>query len=746
MAGSAVSTAVLWFAALAALAPSAGAAAAKLSEREAMYYRYLEFASRVKGGAITPHWMADGHSFWYEEATQSGKRFYKVDPEANTGALLLDMARLRAALRAIEPDRDWPTELVVEQLSLLSEDTVARLTSDSREYLLRLDTYAASKAPSAPPNPYAVPRKFFSKAGWGKLDERLSPDGLWLVGISDHNLYVRSTRDGRIRQLTDDGEEWDEYVLDRGNPGDVWSPDRARLAVRKLDYRQVPEAHRPVPESPHPVLPYTIEYETRTGLFIFDVPSGRGVSVEPGREHGEDIRILGWRRDGSELLYLIMDRTYKRLDLRAANATTGATRVIVSERQDTFSLGTQSSWWSQPLLTPLKDSKRFIWRSERDGWNHLYLYRFDGTLLTRLTSGKFPVIRVEAVDEQEGWVYFTASGDRRRPYDTHLYRVTLEGRGFQQLTKQPGQHTVAFAPSRQYYLDTHSAPDRPPAVELRQANGRLRRVLSRADVEALAELKWRPPDPFVVKAADGRTDLYGLLYKPYDFSPSKQYPVIDHIYAGPHGSVMALSGRFVGWWMAVEAQALAQLGFLVLIVDARGTPGRGKEFQHFGHGERDRHQLLDHVAALRALARERPYMDLGRVGVFGRSYGGYMVLRAMLAAPEVYHVGFASDAHVNLDGNRGYVPYLGWEEEHPEAYARVSVLPLVARLKGKLMLNHGEGFYAREATKMLQAFSQAGKSVDLLLPLPGQDHFLGGKYTTHWREGLRKYFQEHLKP
>jgi dipeptidyl aminopeptidase/acylaminoacyl peptidase len=171
--------------------------------------------------------------------------------------------------------------------------------------------------------------------------------------------------------------------------------------------------------------------------------------------------------------------------------------------------------------------------SERDGWDHLYLYGLDGTLIRQLTRGAFPVLQVVTVDEQDGWVYFTAHADTQHPYNTHLYRVNLEGKGFTALTKTTGQHTISFAPSKAYFLDTYSSSDRPPTVELRTNDGRLLQALSHGNIEALRELRWSPPEEFVVKAADEQTDLYGLLYKPYDFDPEKKYPVLDFIYGGP---------------------------------------------------------------------------------------------------------------------------------------------------------------------------------------------------------------------
>lgn len=719
------------------------------SEREAMYYRYLRFPSLVEGGSLEPHWLTDGDSFWYAESDGDRTMIYKVDPAAGTRTLLVDTARLRAALRAIDPDRAWPADLVVEQLSLLSGDTVAKLTVDGNEYMVSLETYAVSRAPPSSLNPHAVPRVFWSRPGWGERREERSPNGRWLAGISDHNVYLRSTDDGRTLPLTADGEPWYEWNLTGAIPGSRWSPDGSKFAVKRVDHREVPEPRRVE------LMPWHVEYETRTELFIIDIRSQQRLRVETARDRGEQIQILGWRQDGSELLYLVMDRSFERLDLRAANAASGATRVIVSEQQETFVLG--AGWERRQVFTPLEDGERFIWGSERDGWNHLYLYGLDGTLVTRLTRGNFPIVQVEAVEEQEGWVYFTASDDQRRPYDLHLYRVTLEGRDLERLTEHPGQHTIAFSPSKSYYLDSHSAPDRPPVVELRRADGRLIRVLSRANVAALRELRWQPPEQFVVKAADGRTDLHGLLYKPYDFDPGKSYPVIEYIYGGPHLSLMGTWGR-LGSFLgrdgtearsgAVFGQALAQLGFIVFMVDGRGTPDRGKTFQDFGHGALGFHEIPEHASVLEGLAGKRPYMDLGRVGVVGRSFGGYMVLRAMLTAPDVYHVGAANDPFVELltREGRGYIPYVGWLEENRDAYDLVSVLPLAGNLEGRLLLAHGDGHYARQAMQLVSALTDAGKDLDVLPPLQGQDHLLGGVYTAHWREAVRAYFQEHLRP
>ncbi len=358
-----------------------------------------------------------------------------------------------------------------------------------------------------------------------------------------------------------------------------------------------------------------------------------------------------------------------------------------------------------------------------------------------------------AVDEKEGWVYFAAHGDPARAYDQHLYRVNLEGKDFTRLTEAPGFNEVQyrrldFAPSKRFFLNTHSSVERPPAVELRTADGTLLQTLSKANIDALRELEWKPPEEFVVKAADGKTDIYGVLYKPYDFDPSEKYPVIESIYAGPQS-------RFIPWFMPdIPSQALAQLGFVVFNVVGRGTPGRGKEFQDVVYGNFGRHEIPDHVAALKQLAEKRPYLDLGRVGIYGGSWGGYFTIRAMLLAPDVYHVGVASAPVVEpfTHGNRIEM-YMGPPWENKEGYEYASNLRFAHQLKGKLLLITGtsdlSGSFS-QTMKMVEALISAGKPYDLIV-LPEQDHSVAypilsvTDVQTYWGEAIRRYFQEHLK-
>ncbi len=731
------------------------------SEREAMYYRYLEFPSYVKGGSIEPHWMADGSSFWYAEGAPANTVIYKVDPKANTKTLLFDTERLRQALTPLLGHQPPYQGLPFDTFTFMDGEKAVKFTVEDKEFILKLDTYAVTGAPAVAEEEQGrfvpqVVRKSPFPSIFAEVLEELSPDRRWFAGLKDHNLWLRSTYDGRNVQMTTDGSEdyqWGDVEFEEWwAKWASWSPDSLKLAVKKVDYRHVhkiPILHYlPTEEVEWVHFPRAGQPMRGVELFIVDILPKRWVRIDIGEDSDQYIYFIGWRPDGSELLFLRKTRDHKKLELMAANPATGSARVILTETQETFV--EVHPVWGLRLFTLLEDGKRFLWLSERDGWKHLYLYDLDGNLIRRLTEGAFPVERVVVVDEQAGWVYFTAYGDHQRPYDTHLYRVSLEGKGFRRLTEAPGQHAiqwqagVQFSPSKKFFLDTHSSLARPPVVELRWADGTLLQTVAQANIDGLKELHWSPPEEFVVKAADGKTDLWGVLFKPYDFDPTKKYPVIEWIYAGPH---LAVVPRIFTSRHQLFPQALAQLGFIVFVADGRGTPKRGKEFQDVVYGNLGRHEIPDHVATLKQLAEKRPYMDLDRVGIVGGSWGGYFALRALLLAPEIYHVGIASapPADPSHQWHGDVESYLGLLHKNKEKYEYASNLRLAGNLKGKLLLIHGTSDAAvpfSQTIKMVAALIQAGKPYDLIV-LPEQGHAFAGGYE---QEAIRRYLKEHLKP
>ena len=731
------------------IAPQVGAQDKKPSEREAMYYRYLKFASLVKGGSIQPHWMEDGSSFWYAEGVPDKTIIYKVNPKANTKEHLFDTERLRQALAPLLGHEPPYKGLPFKGFTFVEEEKAVKFAVEGKEFLCQLDTYKITAVPSqskeekARITPRSVHKGFF--ASTPDVMEVLSPDRRWFLGAKDYNLCLRSTYDGRQEPLTTDGIEDYEWNVS----GAKWSPDNFKLTAMKVDTRKVlriPIVHWLKPTEEVEWAPYTKaggpmpQYE----LYIVDILSKKLVRVDTGDEPDKLLAVIKWKSDGSGLFIGRTDREHKKVDLMAVDPKIGATKLILTETQKTFVYGIGRSPYD--ALKIFKDESKFVWISERDGWAHLYLYDIDGKVIRRLTKGTFPVVSIIAVDEEKGWVYFTAHTEKRL-YDTHLYRVNFEGRGFERLTETPGQHAIQFSPSNEFFLDTHSSIDRPPVVELKNADGTLLQTLSEANIDDLKELKWCPPEEFIVKAADKKTDLYGVLFKPYDFDPNKKYPVIDYIYNGPQTTWVPrtfTSGR------AVRPQALAQLGFITFVVDGRGTTERGKEFQDVVYGNFGRNEIPDHVTTLKQLAAERSYIDLNRVGIFGGSWGGYMTIRAMVLAPEIYHVAVATNPVADHYDHMAFAiePYMGLPQNNREAYEYSSSLRLAHKLKGKLLLIHSicDVNATFSATmKMVEALIRANKPFDLLV-MPDQDHHPKGVSQRYWLESVRRYFQEHLKP
>lgn len=708
------------------LLPSA-ARAATAEERLEMYRRYLEFPSLVRGGTVEPHWMeaqGGGDAFWFVDESQERKPAFRVDPDAGT------VERL--------PETPAPPDGAGED------------------------------------GPRIVRESLFP--GFPPIREVPSPDGSRFLTERGHDLWLRPAgSDGEtgLVRLTRDGApdfDWRIAQDDLWSKA-LWSPDGRRVAALKEDRDGV--AHSPLVHWLEPSA--TVEWMpltkaggqlARTELWVIEVGSRERVRIDtpPGDWY---LVLPGWTADGAELLVLAARRDFRVLRLLAADPESGATRLLHEETSPTFikNLSLDPEW--PGLVTLLPETGRFLWISERDGWGHLYLHDLEtGRLLRRLTAGSFPVLGVTAVDEERGRVYFTAHAEAGRPYDTHLYRVGLDGSGFRRLTDEPGQHDVAFTPSKAYFLDTHSSLDRRPRTDLRRADGTRVRTLSRADVSGLEALRFRPPEPFVVTAADGETELHGVLYTPWDLDPERdperdpdgdpdrepvrKLPVIEHIYAGPFRTYNQRRFTTGSPWRGTFPQALAQLGYAVFTVDGRGTPERGKAFQDVIHRRFGQVEVDEHVAVLRQLAVTHPFMDLSRVGIFGGSWGGYMTVRALLTAPDVYRVGVAASPVYDFydHGATGLEGYLGLLEDNPEGYEAGSNLKLVENLRGKLLLMHGtlDANATFSATmKMVDALTRAGKPYDLIV-LPDQRHHFEDHAWDYRLEAHRRYFQEHLPP
>ncbi len=708
--------------------------------------RASSLVSRAAGGRITPHWMPDGESFWYAAGSLKDRVILVARPDGAPPSPMLDVERVRALLAEATGKKVRNEGLPFSRVELRGEDVV-RFKYRGDLWDLRLTDYELTRIPEeeAELEKRRTPRKIEAgfTVGSDAIMERPSPDGELLLRAEDDDLSLRRAADDETTPLTEDGEKYWSWAADQG----CWSPDGSRVAVLRADAREVPRIAVVdwLQESEEVELfafPRAGQTMPLLAVHVIDVASGERVAVEGTGRPDEYAVVWGWRADGSEVLIGRIDREYKRLDLLAADAETGESRVLLTETSETFIGGLELMIMWRDLLRGVGDGERFVWMSDRSGWRHLYLYDFEGNLLGPITQGEFPVEKAVAVDPEEEVVWFLGHAEED-PYETHLYRCGLDGEGFERLTEGPGTHEISFGPKRTTFVDTYSSPVDPPRSVYRRADGALLLTVAEAEpVDETAAL----PEKFVVPAADGAAELHGLLYKPRDFDPARKYPILDFIYNGPFTTWVPHS---YGDGRGMQARVLAEEGYLVMIVDGRGTTGRGKAFQDVVHLSFGTNEIPDHVSALRALAAERPYVDLDRVGIFGSSWGGYMTVRAMLLAPEVYRAGVAMAPVYDLYDHHAtpIEGYMGTPQNNPEAYEAASSLKLAKQLEGHLLLIHGTADVnaSFSATmKMTSALIEAGKQHDLVV-IPGADHSLrvGGAYAMRAQS---EFFAEHLTP
>ena len=580
------------------------------------------------GIQVNPQWV-DGSRFWYRNRVQDGHEFVLVDVPARQRRPAFDHDRLAAALSIAADTAYEGGQLPFTTFEFADEGRAIRFhLADSVRWTCDINAYVCPTMGSVP----APPR-----------GEVRSPDGERAVFVRDENLWLRQGEAGDESQLTTDGEEHFGYgVTPEGccqeisnrragvtlAPTARWSPDGRRVATHRYDERDVADFHlietalgRPKLHSYRYALPGDSIIPTWE-IHLFDVDSGTSVRVDedplPGDFASADSAWTGvrWSPDGSRLYYTKRPRDFTSVELRVADFETGDTRTILSEsgstlRETTLFIGGPPNW------RLLNGGDQILWFSERDGWGHLY--RFDGAtgeLLNRVTEGPWLVMDVLHVDETAGWVYFTAMGREpdRDPYFRHLYRARLQGGNIQLLSTEDADHAVSVSPDGDYFVDQYSRRDMAPVTVVRGADGTVLQTVEEADIAPLLETGWRPPTPFRAKGRDGVTDVYGYLYFPSTFDPENDppgsYPVVDYIYPGPQIGPNGFRGFSLGGWAGQHS--LPELGFIVFVVDAMGTPWRSKAFHDAYYGDMGDNGIPDHISALQELALSYPQMDLDR--------------------------------------------------------------------------------------------------------------------------------------
>jgi predicted metalloprotease with PDZ domain/dipeptidyl aminopeptidase/acylaminoacyl peptidase len=735
---------------------------------------------QVPKSQIKPHWFDQNARFWYRNDLRGGAReFVLVDVERGRRRPAFDHDKLAAALSQATGRQYQGNHLPFDNIEFGPGAASVRVKVDNTTWQIALGSYGCTKVAdptdpdSGPGNPSAEaqgeapeleaegqaarspldpPLAAGTSSTGGAVDEddegpnprksSVSPDGKWTAFVKDYNLYVRSA-EGHVTQLSRDGKPGLTYGLA------AWAPDSKTLAAFRVEPGDHKEVYL-VESSPHG------GGRARLHKRPYDLPGDKLIAYELNVFHIDGFRQvkppvervdlgfprLRWSPDGSRLTFEKVDRGHQRFRLIEVDARSAAVRNLIDEKSETFiwTAHTEMLWLS--LVTWLTRTDEVIYVSERDGWRHLYLVDArEGRITNQITRGEWAVRAIDRIDEDRRQIWFRAGGKNpdQDPYLVHSYRVNFDGTDLAALTEGNGNHTVQFSPDRKYLIDSYSRVDMAPVHELRRAaDGKLVCPLEKADTTELEAAGWQPPEVFVAKGRDGKTDIWGVIARPRSLDPARKYPVIESIYAGPQGSFVPKSFNAFSRYAA-----LTELGFIVVQIDGMGTANRSKAFHDVcWHNLKDA-GFPDRIAWHKAVAQKYPYYDLDRVGVYGTSAGGQNAAGALLFHPEFYK---AAVAACGCHDNR--MDKASWNEQwmgYPVGpqYADCSNITHAANLRGRLLLIVGElddNVPPESTYRFADALIKAGKDFEFLV-VPGMRHSNGGAYGVR---RMQDFFVRHL--
>ena len=704
-------------------------------------------------------WLPDGQG-WLEaetDKTAGTSVLTKVDPITQKRERLFDPETEKAVIAEYNRlNFKNLANLPFAAFAYLPANRGLRFTAAEGEYVyffkerlmrkLERPEGATASAEATPPRTGAPGRPPAQTPGY-------SPDFTKLVYNKNFDLWIYDLITRKEEPLTFGGREdlmngktdW-VYPEELGQREAFWwSPDGRKIAFLQFDEREVhafPLVHDLAPDR-RPAFDASLESERypkpgrpnpTVRLYVIDLSTRR--TLEMKTESSADVYLarIAWRADGTEILFQRLNRLQNRLELCAADPVEGTVRTILVEEEPCFV--TLHNDFRQ-----LSDNKRFTWSSERTGWKHLYLYDYAGKLLATLTQGAWEATGITLIDEAGPWVYFTIADNVGM--DAHFGRVRLDGTRLTRLTAEPGTHQISIDPAGLFYLDSWSSLAVPPRVVLRRSDGSAVRDLASSNIDKVKELGLEAPEFVKLKAADGATDVYGVLFKPAGFDPAKKYPLYVQVYGGP-------SHRNSDSYQTAGPKAqLAQLGYLVWELDGRGTTRRGKAhltatYLKFGQVDVD-----DQAAAVKQL-RERPYVDGARVGITGGSYGGYMTCMSLLRYPDVYAAGVAASSVTDWRSYDSIYTerYMRTPAANRDGYDKGSALTYAKNLAGRLLLVHGtidNNVHPGNTLHLVDALQKEGKSFDLML-YPEHRHGITGYNAAHLAKLRLEYFLRHLRP
>jgi dipeptidyl aminopeptidase/acylaminoacyl peptidase len=720
----------------------------------------------VIGGSVQANWLPDDR-FTYRSQTATGGEFFVVDPAKKTRTPAFDHAKIATALSGATGQTHKAQDLPFQQADISAKGDTVAFDLNGRRFSCDVAATKCADIGEARGGRGAVGGRGGRAGGGGAPgappNSALSPDGTKAAFIRNWNLWVKYLPNGPEKQLTTDGVKDFGYATDNaGWAGSdrailLWSPDSKKIATQQQDERKVGDMYLVNTKVGHPELrawKYPLPGDSVVAMLqrvIIEVETGKIVRLQMQPDYhratlGDNISMndYNWSPDGSQLALVSSSRDHKQAVLKVADANTGAVRTVMEETVPTH-FEARTGW------RVLWATNEVIWYSQRDDWGQLYLYDLNtGKLKNKITNGEGPVTQIVRIDEKARTVWYAANGREtgQDPYFRHFYRIGLDGKGPQvSLTPDDGDHDMQLSPSGKYLVDTYSRADAPPVVNVRDASGKLVTPVEKADISRLLATGWKPPIRIALKAADGKTDIYGMMFVPTTLDPSKKYPIINNAYPGPQSG--SVGGRSFTAARG-DRQALAELGFVVVTIDGRGTPGRSKSFHDSYYGAMGRDNTIpDQVAGMKELAQKYSYIDIDKAAMWGHSGGGFITAGAMFRFPDFFKVGIAESG--NHD-QRNYED--DWGERYQglltrnggvDSYEVEANQTMAKNLKGKLLLAHGtmdNNVPPYNTLLVVDALIKANKDFDLL-EIPNAGHGFGAANNYMMRRRW-DYFVKHL--
>lgn len=690
---------------------------------------------------VQPHWFADSTGLWFETNGPGEKRFRKISLTGGTPEDLFNHGQLARLLSDSLGETVSADSLPLRRIEYQSDGEI-NFRAEGQKFTFSTET-----------------NQFVPTLKDEGLNRRpgTSPDESQFAHLEDYNLFLTTIADSSRKQLTSDGRELLEYAtyygwddIMEGENGERpehfyvnWSEDGKWLQANLVDMRSankmylldwsVDTLYRPRLLSYYRGSPGDTGMVYVTPVF-FNGKTGKAVRPPLPRSTHINATRVEWSDQPGQVYLQWQKRGYQEMALFRFD--------LAREQLDTLLVETSTTNVDGFRYWLAEGSNRIIFLSERSGWRQLYSLDLKTKAITPLTKGEYYIHDIKRIDEDGQIIYFSAAGKEagRNPYNQHLYRISFDGSDLRLLTPEDLHHEVSLSPDGNHFVDNYSTITTPTTTVLRSmTDGTIVSALAKASVVGVPG--WIGPDVFTALADDGETTIYGQAWKPRDFDPAKKYPVIDASYTGPHTQLFQTRfGR------TFAHQAYAEMGFVVVMIDGRGSAGRSKAFHDYSYKNLGG-GLTDHVTAISQFGRENPWVDTTRVGIYGHSAGGYDAGRGMLAYPEFYKVGVASSADHDHRMEKAWWPemYMGWPVD--EAYEEQSNITMAPNLRGKLLITHGgidENVNPSATFKLAEALIQANKEFDMLI-LPSQRHGYRGAAMKYFSKRRINYFLEHLR-